>query len=549
MSNNKNTNTEKTKEKKTSEKNASEKKKLGKKEIFIIVFAAVALVGITLGIVLGIIFNKKKSFDYNTANLSKYVTLDEKYYNGYNVKVDIPEITDADVEEEMLKLLCANKIVPEGPVYNIPGITISAGDIANIYYRGYTMENDIKTYFDGGCNFADTYTALEIGSGTFVPGFESGLINKNQENYATMTKHESGVVRPGDLISITYSMLSGDGTSKRAQTVLIDLSDPELDDRWGEGFRAYFLNKIIDKDKVYATGVSSDEALKVKTVSKDDGSAKYDIYFDITISVACRISEGEKLIVEGKFPTDYTSEDLRGKTGYFEVYIVSVKDYDVPVLNDAFITDTLKVSADELAKYEGDNLVEKYKKLLKEELNTERDEKITAFIENTFWDQAIANAEFKKLPESELDKHVNSAIFDLTALFEGGYGSYYNNDFDAFARAYLELSSNADWRAQLRKDAEASVKQRLVFYYIVREENIEPSDAEYNAIYDKVFAEHLQDYLDYYKITEDSEGYAEKLETAKETIKNTYGDSYWSELVIYEYAMEKIVSFANVSYS
>ena len=549
MSNNKNTNTEKTKEKKTSEKNASEKKKLGKKEIFIIVFAAVALVGITLGIVLGIIFNKKKSFDYNTANLSKYVTLDEKYYNGYNVKVDIPEITDADVEEEMLKLLCANKIVPEGPVYNIPGITISAGDIANIYYRGYTMENDIKTYFDGGCNFADTYTALEIGSGTFVPGFESGLINKNQENYATMTKHESGVVRPGDLISITYSMLSGDGTSKRAQTVLIDLSDPELDDRWGEGFRAYFLNKIIDKDKVYATGVSSDEALKVKTVSKDDGSAKYDIYFDITISVACRISEGEKLIVEGKFPTDYTSEDLRGKTGYFEVYIVSVKDYDVPALNDAFITDTLKVSADELAKYEGDNLVEKYKKLLKEELNTERDEKITAFIENTFWDQAIANAEFKKLPESELDKHVNSAISDLTALFEGGYGSYYNNDFDAFARAYLELSSNADWRAQLRKDAEASVKQRLVFYYIVREENIKPSDAEYNAIYDKVFAEHLQDYLDYYKITEDSEGYAEKLETAKETIKNTYGDSYWSELVIYEYAMEKIVSFANVSYS
>ena len=549
MSNNKNTNTEKTKEKKTSEKNASEKKKLGKKEIFIIVFAAVALVGITLGIVLGIIFNKKKSFDYNTANLSKYVTLDEKYYNGYNVKVDIPEITDADVEEEMLKLLCANKIVPEGPVYNIPGITISAGDIANIYYRGYTMENDIKTYFDGGCNFADTYTALEIGSGTFVPGFESGLINKNQENYATMTKHESGVVRPGDLISITYSMLSGDGTSKRAQTVLIDLSDPELDDRWGEGFRAYFLNKIIDKDKVYATGVSSDETLKVKTVSKDDGSAKYDIYFDITISVACRISEGEKLIVEGKFPTDYTSEDLRGKTGYFEVYIVSVKDYDVPALNDAFITDTLKVSADELAKYEGDNLVEKYKKLLKEELNTERDEKITAFIENTFWDQAIANAEFKKLPESELDKHVNSAISDLTALFEGGYGSYYNNDFDAFARAYLELSSNADWRAQLRKDAEASVKQRLVFYYIVREENIKPSDAEYNAIYDKVFAEHLQDYLDYYKITEDSEGYAEKLETAKETIKNTYGDSYWSELVIYEYAMEKIVSFANVSYS
>ena len=534
--------------KKVSEKQATEKKKLGKKEILIIVFAAVAFIGITLGIVLGIMYENKRSFDYNTADLSKYVSLDSKYYNGYKVTIDIPEITDEDVEEEFLKLLCANKIIPDGPVYNVPGVTISVGDIANIYYRGYTMENGVKTYFDGGCNFADTYDELEIGSASFIPGFEAGLIGKNQNDYATLLKRESGVVAETDLISIKYSVLYADGTSKRDQTVLLDLSDPTLDDRWGVGFAEYFIGQKIDPDTVIATGTSTDKALTVPTKSTSANAAKNDSYFDITISLACSASEGETLIVEGKFPSDYKAEDLRGKTAYFEVYIVSVKDYDVPELNDAFITDTLKVSADDLADDEGANLVEKYKAKIKADLNKERDDNIVSAIENAFWDQALANAKFKQLPQIELDKYYDSAVSDITDLFESGYSSYYNNDFDAFARAYLDLSSTGDWQATLRKEAETSVKQRLLFYYIVREANLTPTEAEYNAVYEEVFAEHLQEYLDYYNITEDLEDYETELEKAKSVVKETYGDSYWDELIIYEYAMEKIVDLADVIY-
>ena len=385
-------------EKKSSEKQVSEKKKLGKKEILIIVFAAVAFIGITLGIVLGIMYENKRNFDYNSADLSKYISLDSKYYNGYKVTIDIPEITDEEIEAEILKMLCTNKIIPEGPVYNVPGVTISIGDVANIYYRGYTEEDGIKTYFDGGCNFADTYTALEVGSGSFIPGFETGLVGENQNDHATLKKRDSGIVEATDLISIKYSVLYADGTSKREQTVLIDLSDPTLDDRWGEGFTEYFIGKKIDPDLVIATGTSKDEALKVPTKSTSPNAAKNDSYFDITISLACSVSEGDPLIVKGKFPNDYKAEELRGKTGYFEVYIVSVKDYDVPELNDAFITDTLKVSADDLVEYEGDNLVEKYKAMLKSNRNKERDEKIVDAIENAFWEQALANAKFKQLP-------------------------------------------------------------------------------------------------------------------------------------------------------
>ena len=562
MSENKNTKKQKPEEKKVSEKKvsdnkATEKKKLGKKEILIIVCAAVAFVGITLGIVLGIILNKNNKFDYTKADLSKYVSLDEKYYNGYSVNINIPEITDADVERQMLTLLCENKIIPEEPVYNVFNKTISIGDVANIYYRGYTMENGVKTYFDSGCNFGDSETtALEIGSGkvvgknyTFIPGFDTELIGKNQQNSASLTKYADGKVQLGDIISITYSLLAADGTSKRDQTVLIDLSDPKLDDRWGDGFSKYFIGKNIDKDTTIATGTKADPHLRVNTAQDSSTTAEEEVYFNIKINSACRISDGDPIIIDVTFPKDYSTEDLRGKKAQFEVYIATVKPYEVLELNDAFITDTLKVSADELAKYEGANLVEKYKKVVKEELNAARDKRIEAVIEDAFWDQAIANATFKKLPQSELDAYYNNAYRDLKDLFDSGYGSNFNYDFDAFARAYLDLSTNGDWQAEIRKEAEASVKQRLVFYYIVTEANINPNEEEYNAIYEATFAEYLQEYLDYYKITEDLADYETELENAKNAVKELYDDNYWRELVIYEYAMEKIVANANVTYS
>ena len=73
-----------------------------------------------------------------------------------------------------------------------------------------------------------------------------------------------------------------------------------------------------------------------------------------------------------------------------------------------------------------------------------------------------------------------------------------------------------------------------------------PSDEKYNEIYDRLFGEYLQSYLDYYKITEDSENYATKVEEAKATVKAQFADSYWFELVVYEYAIDQLIDNATV---
>ena len=90
-----------------------------------------------------------------------YVELGE--YKGLTVEVSPTTVTD----EEVIKQIRANagsdilEEVTEG--------TVEEGDTANIDYEG-KLDGEA---FDGG---TAKDTDLEIGSGTFIPGFEDGLI-------------------------------------------------------------------------------------------------------------------------------------------------------------------------------------------------------------------------------------------------------------------------------------------------------------------------------------------------------------------------------------
>ena len=95
---------------------------------------------------------------------SEYVELGE--YKGLPVEVTIDEVTDEEVEARF-ELNVGNfgtaimDVLTEG--------TVQEGDIANIDYVG--KKDDVA--FDGGT--AEGYD-LEIGSGSFIDGFEDGLI-------------------------------------------------------------------------------------------------------------------------------------------------------------------------------------------------------------------------------------------------------------------------------------------------------------------------------------------------------------------------------------
>lgn len=98
-------------------------------------------------------------------NPASYVQLGQ--YKGLEVELNDHEVTDEELEEEF-NLLASNysttQIVEEG--------VVASGDVVNIDYEG---KKDGVAFAGGTAQGTD----LTIGSGTFIPGFEEGLIGVN----------------------------------------------------------------------------------------------------------------------------------------------------------------------------------------------------------------------------------------------------------------------------------------------------------------------------------------------------------------------------------
>ena len=95
-------------------------------------------------------------------NVADYVTLGE--YKGIEVTATAPEVSDEYLQSYIDYVLQSNMVTTD-----ITDRAVQNGDFANIDYEGKID----GVAFDGGT--AQGYD-LEIGSGSFIPGFEDGLI-------------------------------------------------------------------------------------------------------------------------------------------------------------------------------------------------------------------------------------------------------------------------------------------------------------------------------------------------------------------------------------
>jgi trigger factor len=97
-------------------------------------------------------------------DVDKLVVLGD--YKGLKLNVVKTEVTDEMVENSLKSSFASNPLMKE-----VTDRAIQNGDTANIDYEGKYA--DTKEAFDGGT--AQGYD-LKIGSGTFIPGFEDGLV-------------------------------------------------------------------------------------------------------------------------------------------------------------------------------------------------------------------------------------------------------------------------------------------------------------------------------------------------------------------------------------
>lgn len=103
--------------------------------------------------------------------------VDIKKYKGFNVKRNKVEVSDEEIEHEMGHLL---EIFTE--LVALEDGEVKSGNIAVIDFEGF--KDDVP--FDGGKG--ENYS-LEIGSGTFIPGFEDQIIGmkKGEEKEIKVT--------------------------------------------------------------------------------------------------------------------------------------------------------------------------------------------------------------------------------------------------------------------------------------------------------------------------------------------------------------------------
>lgn len=124
--------------------------------------------------------NKEEDlFILSEANLDAYITLNEDY-DVFDVEIDPIEVTEEQINTQ-INYLILDRVSSVEDLQTLVNREIEDGDTVSIDYVG-TKKDGVE--FEGGKSY--TPTNLTIGSGSFIPGFEDGLIGKKPGDVVTL---------------------------------------------------------------------------------------------------------------------------------------------------------------------------------------------------------------------------------------------------------------------------------------------------------------------------------------------------------------------------
>lgn len=506
----------------------------------IITLATIAALLLSLG--LGLTSCKKEepktySYDYFAEDLSQYISLDESDYKGYKLTVKMTEVTDELVAEYIMYTLCQHRIdEPTSPGKSTP---LSVGDVLEAWCRSYIIDDNgkeielnVSSGELGKSGVGDT--KLTIGEGKLPIGVESALVGIVIADYPEMSEvalKAGDVIGEDDVLYISYSVTTPAG-KKSYTNVRVDLSRTDLDAEFGEGFRAALLGKAMTEDG----------ALASFTALGKDGRYVYD-----GVKIAYAYPKDAKCItVAGKLPHGYSDYDLACETVYYDIFPEYFTAYEVPELDAKFINETLKLTDETLAEYDGADAVEKYRAYVRAELTRQHEEELRAIGEEAMWYHYNDAATVIAYPEDAVMEIYTKNVTEIELLWESYRDQY--STLDAFVYAYFSISTGSDWRAMLKSDAEAEVKEKLVFYYIIRKENLIPTEEQYRELFETIFDEFVVYYMDD-KTAEDYDSidaYNAARAEAETAVMDYYGEEFFRHQVYYDYALDTLLDFAEL---
>jgi len=302
-----------------------------------------------------------------------------------------------------------------------------------------------------------------------------------------------------------------DITVKRSSTVLTD--DVFAD--YLEEVREYCAEPQQITDRAAAEGdtVNFDFAGYVDGVQFDGGTAQGESitlsgnggYIEGFVPAIIGKTPGESFDIVTSFPEDYGVDELNGKEATFKCTLNYIEgEMIIPEFDDALAQ---KISdfqtADELKTY------------LREQLQTEMESSASNQLYLDVWEQAVNNATIHSYPEDKVTEIYNQNVSTYTM-----YGAMYGMSYEEFLAAQNYTDT------QVLEEARQMVKEDLIFYSIVKAENITISDEEYNAT--------LPEFAAYYNYTDPQE------------LVDAYGEVSIRDGMLWNKTQDLLIEWANI---
>ena len=382
------------------------------------------------------------SFDYAKEDLSKYVELGT--YKGLAFELTEPKTIDDAAIADYLETAFEEYI---SPVEQDADYAAQEGDTVNIDYVG-KLNGEA---FEGGTAEGQD---LELGSDSYIDGFEDGLIGAKKGETKTLNlkfpeDYGNEELNGKDVVfEVTVNSVSINKYEYGSK-----LSDAEALKAGDEAVITYTLT----------CGDFEDTGLNYTVTVGDDADADLPLVCTNALE-GLKVGEADKEI-KVTLPADFEDETVAGKEATFVVAVSSATRITVTdAIDDLMIADVTDYT----------NLAEYTEKVVTPALTEQYEKEAKTANVSGLWKMVLDGATVKAYPAGEV-KRVANGLFDYTAAQLG-------NSYGWSMRDYAKLlgyKSPAEYKeAEFVPSAEIIVKEKLVFNAIVKAENISLTDDE-----------------------------------------------------------------------
>ena len=168
---------------------------------------------------------------------------------------------------------------------------------------------------------------------------------------------------------------------------------------------------------------------------------------------------GDKKDVEVKFPEEYHEKSLANKPATFKCEIKNIRERIMPELNEEFVSNSTEFET-----------VEEYRNSIKEKLLKEAERRADLELDNDILDKIIDDTDFVA-PDVVVDDEFNRQLNGMEHQMK-----YQGISLEEYAK-YLGKTLD-ELKADIRKTAARNVKARFVLEKLIKDENLDITEAD-----------------------------------------------------------------------